>query len=868
MSRRRWYLSGTLILGTFSATLLALMPLAPVRAGAGWGNWAARPVGTLPGGGFEAGEAGWEPYGKGYLRSQGGGRGGSAAAAVECDGLGPGSGVGRTLTLDQTMPFPLKVSAWSRAENVDGSPDADYALYLDVAYADGSSVHGLAAPFSCGTHGWERREILVPVTRAVRSLTLHCLLRHHRGKAWFDDVQVEELRGEPSSLVFQGAPLRFARSTLRPAPPAREVATDDGLKLSLSPDGMSSLAVAGRELATRDPGGFYVRDVQADSDLHGFRDGACPALGLSLETEVTPRGDHLSFRARLRDRVGRDRALTLLFALPVDARGWNWGHDIRRQRLITGEGEFTNAALVGAGATGTLSRYPVAAIYDARTGLALAIDPEFPAQFRLGYHAGTRHLTLAYDVALLPDSHAAPGTAELRFVLYRIDPAWGFRAALQKLYAIFPDAYAARVREHGIWMPFGKVGRVRDPEDFGFRFHEGDEDVAGDDARGVLSFRYSEPMAWWVPMPREVPRTGAAAREALAGREGPRLLALEAAGARDAAGGRAFLFRSEPWCDGAVWSLNPSPSLPGPVNAATLLWNEEVKARNYGPRAAHELDGEFLDSLEGHRTADLDFHREHLRHAATPLTFSGSSRQPAVLNGLAAFELVRWLAKDLRPMGKFLFSNGVPRRFGFLCPYLDVLGMETNWMPGGRYEPESDEEMALWRSLAYQKPFLLLQNADFDAFTSERVESYLRRSLFYGMFPSMFSANASDRPYWDEPRWVERDRALFKKYVPLIRRAAIAGWQPVTGATCDNPLILVERFGPDAGGVVYFTLLNAVARPQDGTLTLPAGPGSRKEGRLVLKDLISGRPLEPEGRRLAVTLGPDEVWLVEAACRE
>ena len=33
--------------------------------------------------------------------------------------------------------------------------------------------------------------------------------------------------------------------------------------------------------------------------------------------------------------------------------------------------------------------------------------------------------------------------------------------------------------------------------DFGIAYHEGDSTVASDDALGILSFRYSEPMSWW-----------------------------------------------------------------------------------------------------------------------------------------------------------------------------------------------------------------------------------------------------------------------------------------------------------------------------------------------------------------------------------
>ena len=98
-----------------------------------------------------------------------------------------------------------------------------------------------------------------------------------------------------------------------------------------------------------------------------------------------------------------------------------------------------------------------------------------------------------------------PGGADFRFVLFRFDPRWGFRAAFQKLTEIFPDYFCVRAREQGLWMPFTDVSTVQGWEDFGFRYHEGNNNVAWDDAHGILSFRYTEPMTWWMRAARTRP---------------------------------------------------------------------------------------------------------------------------------------------------------------------------------------------------------------------------------------------------------------------------------------------------------------------------------------------------------------------------
>jgi len=156
---------------------------------------------------------------------------------------------------------------------------------------------------------------------------------------------------------------------------------------------------------------------------------------------------------------------------------------------------------------------------------------------------------------------------------------------------------------------------------------------------------------------------------------------------------------------------------------------------------------------------------------------------------------------------------------------------------------------------------MLLMNTNYDAFTPDLVEKYFQRSLFYGIFPSMFSHNASENPYWQNPHWYNRDRHLFKKYIPLIKRIAEAGWQPITEARCDNASIYLERFGPDASGAIYFTLLNDTAQPQSGEVTINT-VALKLTGQLKATELIAGKTLAPTGGRFRVTLPPQGVWLV------
>jgi hypothetical protein len=82
---------------------------------------------------------------------------------------------------------------------------------------------------------------------------------------------------------------------------------------------------------------------------------------------------------------------------------------------------------------------------------------------------------------------------------------------------------------------------------------------------------------------------------------------------------------------------------------------------------------------------------------------------------------------------------------------------------------------------------------------------------------------------------------LFRQYLPVIRTVAEAGWRPVTRATCDNPAIWIERFGPDRNGVRYYTLFTEAAQDQTGVLLEESEYGTGTND--VATDLLSGNIL-------------------------
>jgi hypothetical protein len=143
------------------------------------------------------------------------------------------------------------------------------------------------------------------------------------------------------------------------------------------------------------------------------------------------------------------------------------------------------------------------------------------------------------------------------------------------------------------------------------------------------------------------------------------------------------------------------------------------------------------------------------------------------------------------------------------------MGVETNWAPEGRFEPDPDSVMLYRRIFAGSRPYLLLQNTDFDGFSANWMRLYVDRCAFYGILPSMFSPDASTRVYWDRADLIERDRALFRSRVPTIVALCEAGWEPITYARSSDSRVWLERFGTR-----YLTVLNPTDEAIVSVLTL------------------------------------------------
>src|SRR5262245_43639560 len=124
------------------------------------------------------------------------------------------------------------------------------------------------------------------------------------------------------------------------------------------------------------------------------------------------------------------------------------------------------------------------------------------------------------------------------------------------------------------------------------------------------------------------------------------------------------------------------------------------------------------------------------------------------------------------------------------------MGVDTNWLLTGSFEPPTDAELSYKRTLSGQRPYGYLMNTDFGAIGGGGfVERYFQVCLFYGIYPSFFSPSGLSSNYWEDSKFYERDRPLFVKYIPLIRQMNTAGWQPIPYARSSDAQVLLERYG-------------------------------------------------------------------------
>jgi len=579
---------------------------------------------------------------------------------------------------------------------------------------------------------------------------------------------------------------------------------------------------------TVQPGGWseevpIIGTVEADAGGLVQR-AEMPGHDLTFVTRYATRGDRLA--ATVEVSSPRARCLSMTWRLPLALDGWTWEADPRAAEPVTATSNHSAGPI--------FAKYPVASVDDGSVGLAMSVVPDQPAVQTM--RATRDGLATVVEMGVSP---AAPhARRSFSFELSRDDPAWGFRSALARFYEGHPDLFEVSSPRGAVWTLKLPPADTPDVEDFRLAFYECGG--IGEDARrqareqGMLTLRYTEPWGMRQSFPDAENREDmppyderlAQLREWAADTNSdekwrglPR--AQVAAAVLNSLmlnpdGVGAYL--EDKYTHWAMWwQLNPSPHLAEP-NRATIAYATEIDP------SLEWADGIYLDSVSIRHCLDEDHDPAHLAAARCPLTFSLRTGAPMVLSGMANYEFMADLRERLLARGKLLMMNLFPPATALYGHLADITGCE---LAG----PQPDDQAMQQRIWAHQRPVSNLLQWKFavlnrvPAWTPEEARQYFDNQLLYGFWPGISTAGGGTEPgyrgmhrYFREPGMFERDRELWREYLPVFDELNAAGWEPVTRARCEPATVRVERFG--SGGIIYLTVHNHGDEPADATLSL------------------------------------------------
>ncbi len=596
---------------------------------------------------------------------------------------------------------------------------------------------------------------------------------------------------------------------------------------------------------------------------HIFR-GSLPEAGLELDATFRPDRECLRVDGVVRDTTGRDRAVGVRFGLPLDLAGYIWHDDAEDRAPIEAGRTYRNTYDCESG-TGRCSVYPWSAISGKGAGLSLALPlSQGPRVFVLQHDGRAPEYSLTFFFGLAKDAARNPGRAPFSFVLYRHDPRWGMRSAMERYYRLFAESFTKRPAYEGYlnyanlerFLPetheiaLGSI-RLPDASDFGegyrFLWHmHGCYDyrqVASDDAKMPTD----ETVFTWLRALTEdekgKPRYYTPTEETM------RKIVFNSQGLI------RYIFDTQYWrakegyngTDKPGWGLNfrvnEDPGLSDYVARKTRAELEKGAAAPGRRPWDACLTADAIDGY-GSNERGLDYRREHFRTTTFPLTFGSQSLKPAICNTIWDLHNQVW-----RPLTQehqvVTYGNGNVVSGMFTMPYVDICMVEGRW---GRARLPQEERF--WRASAHHKIWRFwCEDTNWYHRGADRasVMRHLRHGLASATFPALSAAQSATGD-------MEPFRAAYRQYVPAMEALSAAGWEPVPHATATGGAI-VERFGSFAEGNLHFTLRHyATDRsdptdPSAATLTLDRkGLGIPQSAPLFAADLLPGTPaLEPLG---------------------
>ncbi len=584
----------------------------------------------------------------------------------------------------------------------------------------------------------------------------------------------------------------------------------------------------------------------------------------------------------------RPRALEVALEWRRDISGWTWHRDWRRDVTVEKDSFLCDSK----NSTGLLvGTYPFTSVSKDGKGVAIGTELDDPA-FECGIVTRSGISSRRALGLLKRGDHGT--SARLNWLVYAFEGDWGFRSAARKYYASqagkIPDAGTSVDRE-GMrsYLGVGPNDLPEKIEDFGLAYFVNARSLADRKrAREMGMLVYPYILAWQIPThdfpdhdampPMEKRIAELESWLPLTGEKGYRNFESKSALAKivlgsmplQADGTRPLSLERY---DSIVhyWRLNVDPRLPKPSAASHFM---DIIAK-WG---LDSIDGVYLDNV--YMQDFNNIRPDHLAVMTEPLVYDVETAQPCAhaMQHQAAF--VKALADWLHPLGKCVsgnaFSGGALR---FNATIMDVFGSEIGcWGHGKDREKRlisgdayNDEMSCEKRFFAYHRPVSdMLQDGNWTKpspeISARGIAGYVEHHMFYAFYPGVVTIGGEDFPgyrgwkrYFGKSRQCERDRELFKKAMPLIRRLNKAGWQPETFARSENPAVLIERYGgPGSGKECLITVRNSSEAAADAKIRLCPELGAVSS----LVPLWQGaEPVAVQRGTATVRLGP---WRTEA----
>ncbi len=528
-----------------------------------------------------------------------------------------------------------------------------------------------------------------------------------------------------------------------------------------------------------------------------------------------------------------------------------------------------------------------------RTTLDLSLT--YQVSKRLSLFGTARNITNVKPV-FMRYSSVTPEYARV-FMIYAVDPAWGFRSALSRYYRFFPDYYAPRLKSDGLMM-FQMEDRVPpNVEQYGIDEVEpqwGPAKLAAaidrDDQHGIATFPYmivgQREIKYLPALPADYdaavsvydawtvagPVGHALTKESAASQGDIHLKAeVDTSACRNVDGRYALVIRKTEWGGNSVtFKINPNPELfadQGRQSTGAYALALQEKWMNDFPG----YDGVFVDSLGANWPAVLNYRADHFAYARYPLTVDASGRV-ALQNTISHYEYLETLRARMRARNRFILGNGVYAYASRRAPaarterqtvdpqfteYTAANAAPEHYRPGaklGRFFcaallDAASSEAGVHATVERCEDVRVHLGPKLYAFLNYRwedagrVEDFINLSLCFGLFASNTKNFFTGVRYEDHPDGYLRDKKLLDWYVPLARTLSRAGWEPVSYATALIRVVVEREIDGLAGAEPLARNSRSARKPC--TLTLDLVALGFSDGGVAVTEI---------GRRTAVTL--------------